>query len=426
MKKTPILAAATLACAMSGTLAAPALAQDKVTLTFSHTNLPFLQSVVDGFTKSHPDIEIVDQAPAENYSAGDQAVIRGLMTNSAPDLYLASYSSIKSLADILQDRGRAVPLDPFLQAEGNGWAADNHAEAVLALGQVEGTQYAMPFTASLPLVYVNADLVAQAGGDMADFPADWDGLIDLAAQISELGDDTTGISFSVGGLSDDWYWQMMVMAAGEDMLNADESGIGYDNAAGMEALRITRDMATKTGMSVYATPTPAQQQFFAGKVGMVIQSPSDLVAYQTAVGDRFEMRTERFPMIDPEGGLPSGGNALMILSEDEAKQAAAWEFVKYMTGAQAQAEVSKASGYMPTNKHAAEALADFYEENPNFQTVFNSMDAAAPWFAYPNNTGGDIWQGVAPVLDQLQRGNLTPEEAMAKLRDHVAAVLAMQ
>jgi multiple sugar transport system substrate-binding protein len=54
------------------------------------------------------------------------------------------------------------------------------------------------------------------------------------------------------------------------------------------------------------------------------------------------------------------------------------------------------------------------------------MDAAAPWFAYPNNTAPDIWKGVAPVIDQLQRGKVTPEEAMPKLREHVASVLANQ
>lgn len=423
MKMKSILTAAALT--LVGT--APVFAADSVTLTFYHRQLPFMQSILDGFKTAHPDIIINDQAPAANYSVGDQTVIRGMMTGSAPDVYLASYSSLTTLAGMMKDRGEAGSLDPMLAKEGKDWLAANYAPAILDLAKVGDEQYAMPFTASLPLLYVNKELVEKAGGNVDDFPNTWDGVIELAAKISKLGDGVQGIGFSVGGLSDDWYWQMMVMGAGDQMLNAKNDGIGYDDKAGLEALRITQDIAVKTGMSVYADPKPAQQQFFAGKIGMVVESPSDLVAYETAIGDRFTMRTVRFPLIDAQkGGLPAGGNALMVLAKDDAKRAAAWEFVKYMTSPEVQAEVSKASGYMPVNVQTAKALEGFYAENPNFQTVFKSMNAAMAWFAYPNNTADDVWKGVAPVLDQLQRGKTSPEEALTTIRDNVAGVMAGQ
>ncbi|MCF1455108.1 ABC transporter substrate-binding protein [Agrobacterium vitis] len=421
MKMKNIFAAAALTIA--GTTSA--FAADPVTLTFYHTRLAFMQPILEGFKKAHPEITINEQAPAENYSAGDQSVIRGMMTGSTPDVYLASYSSIPTLVGVMKDRGETSSLDPLLDKEGKDWQAANYAPAILDLAKVDSQQYAMPFTASLPLLYVNKELVEKAGGSIDQFPTTWDGVIDLAAKISKLGNGVSGIGFSVGGLSDDWYWQMMVMSAGDQMLDAKATGIGYDNKAGLEALRITQDLAVKTGMSVYADPKPAQQQFFAGKIGIVVESPSDLVAYETAIGDRFTMRTVRFPLIDAKkGGLPAGGNALMVFSKDAAKRAAAWEFVKYMTSASVQAEVSKASGYMPVNVQAAKALEGFYAEHPNFQTVFKSMNAAMPWFAYPNNTADGVWKGVAPILDQLQRGKITPEAAMPKIREHVAGVMA--
>ncbi len=423
MEMKHIFAAAALT--LVGT--APAHSADPVTLTFYHTRLAFMEPILKGFEKAHPEIAIKEQAPAETYSAGDQSVIRGMMTNSAPDVYLASYSSLTTIAGVMKDRGDAATLDPLIAKEGAQWQKDNYAPAILDLAKVDGKQVAMPFTASLPLLYVNKELVEKAGGNVDAFHTTWDGVIDLAAKISKLGGGVSGIGFSVGGLSDDWYWQMMVMGAGDQMLNDKGDSIGYDNAAGLEALHVTQDLSTKTGMSVYADPKPAQQQFFAGKIGMVVESPSDLVAYQTAIGDRFTMRTEQFPLIDAKkGGLPAGGNALMILTSDAAKRAAAWEFVKYMTSPEVQAEISKASGYMPTNVQTAKALEGFYASHPNFQTVFKSMDAAMAWFAYPNNTADDVWKGVAPILDQLQRGKITPEAAMPKLREHVAGVMAAQ
>ncbi|WP_237153886.1 ABC transporter substrate-binding protein [Oryzibacter oryziterrae] len=405
--------------------ALPAWADTPVTLKFYHPQLPWIGAVIESFNATHKDVVIEDQAPAENYSAGDQNVIRGLMTDSAPDVYLASYSGVPSLVTILKDRKLDVSLGKFIQQEGNSWVEKNYSDALLSLAKVGGEQYAMPFTASLPIVYVNKELIEKAGGSVDQFPTTWDGVIELAQKINKLGDGNIGLNFSVGGLSDDWFWQMVVMASGNSMLNADATGIGFDNEAGMQALRITQDMAVKTDMTVYATPTPATQQFLAGKIGMVIESPSEIVGYGKAIGDRFTMRTVKFPLIDARnGGLPAGGAALMMLAQDDKKQAAAWEFIKYMTSAETQATVSKASGYMPTNKQAADFLKDFYAANPNFQTAFREMDAARPWFAYPNNTADEVWKGVAPVLDQLQRGKLSPEDAMTKIRDHVASVMA--
>lgn len=425
MSLTRTLTAAALACCM----AAPGIAQaGEVTLNFYHSyasTAEFLKPIVADFMKDHPNIKIKLQVPAESYSAANQTVIRGIMTDSLPDVYLPSYSTIKPLIETLKQNGHDVDFSGMLTSEGKDWVDANYSAKLLQLGQVGGKQYAMPFTASLPMLYVNQDLVTKAGGDMNNFPTTWDGVIALAQKINALNAGASGLSFSVGGLSDDWYWQMMVLSTGSGILNKDNTGIAYDNAQGLAALKATQDMAVKTNMTVNTTPEPASQAFFAGKVGMIVGSPSSLTNYTKSVGDRFTLRTEKFPMINPkEGGLPAGGNALVILTKDKDKQAAAWEFIKYLTGPKAQAEVSQATGYMPTNKKSEDVLKDFYAKHPNFQTVFAEMDWAAPWYSYPNNTADDIWKGVAQTLDKLQRNQITPEAALPEIRDHVAKVLA--
>ncbi len=92
-----------------------------------------------------------------------RAVIRGMMTGSAPDVYLASYSSLPTIAGVMKDRGEARSLDSMLTKEGKDWQAANYAPAILDLAKVGDEQYAMPFTASLPLLYVNKELVEKAG-----------------------------------------------------------------------------------------------------------------------------------------------------------------------------------------------------------------------------------------------------------------------
>ena len=423
-----------LSAALAATIAfaSPLLAEaaEPVTLNFFHASAStanFLRPVVAKFMAAHPDIKINMMVPATNYSEAHQAVLRDIAADTLPDVYLASYSSLGSLVSALKDNGKAVALDPLMKGEGEGWVAANYGEALLKLGQYEGTQYGIPFNASTPILYVNEDLVTKAGGSMQAFPDSWDGVADLAAKITAADPSAAGLNFSVGGLSDDWYWQMMVMSVGAPMLNAEQTAIGYNDAKGLKALEMTQNMAVKSNMTVDTTPEPSQQQFFAGKLGMVVGSPSDLSDFTKAIGGRFHLRTAKFPMADKEhGGLPTGGNALTILAQDPATQTAAWTFVKYMTGPEAQAEISEATGYMPTNKNSAATLSDFYAANPNYRTVFEQMSYAAPWFSYPRDTGADIWKTQSALLDKLQRGQVTPKDALAEMAADAERVLKAQ
>lgn len=416
----------TFAAAALVALAVPAKAAD-ITLNFFHaypSTAAFLQPIVKDFMQENPGIAINLQVPAEDYAKAHQTIMRDVLTNSLPDIYLPAYSSLRPLVKTLEERGLAVNLTLFMDKEAAGWAKDNYSDSVLKLGQVEGRQFAVPFNASTPILYVNADLVKKAGGTMEAFPEEWQGVIDLANRIKASGSDVAGLSFSVGALASDWYWQLMVLSQGGRIVNDDETGIGFDNEIGLKALQLAQDVSLKTGMIVDTSTDPAHQQFFAGKLGMVVASPSGVANFTKAVGGRFDMRTVRYPMPDKaKGGLPTGGNAVVILSQDSAKQAAAWTFVKYLTSARVQAEIARQTGYMPTNRNSAAILTEFYAANPNFRTVFTQIDNAATWYAYPNNMGSTVWKAQVEILDQLQRGTLTPKDALAKMAERVASIL---
>ena len=55
----------------------------------------------------------------------------------------------------------------------------------------------MAFNASLPIAYVNADLVRKAGGDPDKMPADWAGTLELAKKIRATGGGVNGAGYSL-------------------------------------------------------------------------------------------------------------------------------------------------------------------------------------------------------------------------------------
>jgi multiple sugar transport system substrate-binding protein len=72
--------------------------------------------------------------------------------------------------------------------------------------------------------------------------------------------------------------------------------------------------------------------------------------------------------------------AAIITAREAAKQAAAWDSLKFVTGPEVPKIVVETTGYMPTNIHAVEKefLGSFDDANPNFRTVFTQVDRARP------------------------------------------------
>lgn len=136
------------------------------------------------------------------------------------------------------------------------------------------------------------------------------------------------------------------------------------------------------------------------------------------VGNRFPLGTARFPLDDKAGGgVPTGGNAVVILTRDAARQKAAWDFVKFVTSPEAQKIVVEMTGYLPTNQRAigAEFLGPFYDKNPNFRTATTQIDRSLPWGGYPGGQSVRIWRAQRDVVASVMRGEKTPEAALPEL-----------
>src|SRR5690606_15061852 len=115
-----------------------------------------------------------------------------------------AYNQLPSLVRALQARNQVADLGPLLEKEGAEWIEANYTDRMLKLGQVDGVQVGMPFNASVPQWYYNADLLKKVGQDPDNFPSDWAGVLELSAKIDALGDDIQGMSFAIEQWGDDW------------------------------------------------------------------------------------------------------------------------------------------------------------------------------------------------------------------------------
>jgi multiple sugar transport system substrate-binding protein len=376
----------------------------------------FHQAVADAFMAANPDVKVVFRATPATYDDAHQALMREAVTNQLPDLYFSGFHLLPEVVTKLEARGQLTGLDDLMAAEGADWKTTNYDDAMLGLARVDGKQYGLAFNASTPILFANAELVTKAGGDPANLPDTWDGLIELAAKIGALGDEIDGMAYDVHAWPDDWLWRALIMQQGEPVTK-DDGTVAFDGDTGLNALKLARRFVTEGTMQI-RDYQQSRQQFAAGGIGLLFASTNSNKAFVDLIGDKFTLVTTTYPVANKERGtVPTGGNAGMITTTDPAKVAAAWRYLKFATGPEGQKVAVLGSGYMPTNKLAMgpDYLGTFYEENPNWRTSMNQIDRAEAWGGYRGTNGVKIWRMQRDLINEVMSGAKTPEEGLAEM-----------
>ena len=169
-------------------------------------------------------------------------------------------------------------------------------------------------------------------------------------------------------------------------------------------------------------PDTMFQDFFAGRMGISMQSTAQLGRYNREIGGRFPLVCARYPISASNGRLPAGGNVAMMFAKDGVRQKAAWEFIKFACGPVGATMMVKATGYMPATSVPAtrkDMLADFYAANPNHLISIGQQDVITGWYAFP---GQNALRITDVINDHLQTVVAKRESADSVLTKMVADV----
>lgn len=368
------------------------------------------------FTKANPDIKITFRAPYDSYEEATQKVLREAITKQMPDITFQGLNRVR----VFVDRGIAQPLDGYINAD-KTMEADGFHAAMYDIGTMNGKVWALPFAISLPVMYMNVDLVKKAGGDAANPPRTWDEAIALAKKIKAANPDGNGLTY-VWDITGNWLWQAPVFAAGGSMLTADETKVAFNGPEGQGAMTMLARLVTEAGMPNLSQPD-SRAAFAAGKTGLHFTSTSDLAKINEMIGGKFELKTAKWPgVVDGKGRLPAGGNVGMILTPDAKKRDIVWKVFKFWHGPEAAAIVARTTGYMPPNKKANEVyLKDFYEKNPNNYTAVSQLSLLTKWYAFPGENGLKITDVIKDHMNSIITGKRA-SEPMKVLEDMSADV----
>jgi multiple sugar transport system substrate-binding protein len=363
------------------------------------------------FEAQHPDIDIVIDGPAESYAEGVQRLLRESVAGTLPDVAWVGLNRWR----ILEARGLTQPLDPFLPDDPE---AAGYTGALLSLGRYQDTQHALGTSASTLVMYVNPDLVEQAGYSMDDFPTDYDGIIALAAAIDDLGGTIDGIWID----RHDWRFQSLLGGYGGRPMTEDESDITFDAEAGKQAAALYARFDIRRGRHEKLYRRPGAAGLSGRTLGIMMDSSSLLKRFTEAAGDSFAVTVVRLPVPEPETAyFPTGGSGIVMLTDDPEKAQAAWEYISFVTGPEGQKIIVENTGYAPTNALLLEDesyLGAYYDANPNARTAHQQVaEFAGPWYAYPGAEGVAVTDLIAAALVEIAEGDVEPGPRIEALAD---------
>jgi len=414
-------------------------AADKpVEITYWHAmtraNEEELQRLTKEFNEQQSDVHVTLSAAA-SYTDNTTRFKAGLTTGKLPDLLQGEDTSLQ----ILIDSQSVLPMAACVAAD----HADisDVAPRTVAYYSLKEVLYGMPFNDSNLVLYYDKALFRKAGLDPNKPPKTFEELEAAARKIVQSRAAQYGIALKVDAPPIE-HW----------LAKAGHTIVDNDNGRTDRATKVTFDDAT--GESIFAwwnemddsklalTTTGSFDHYLAvgnGRAAMTIDSSAALgTISQLFAGGQFsniELGVGPMPgPTSPDGGVLVGGAANFIMNQSAPeKQAAAYEFAKYLASPKVQSEWAAATGYVPISQSAATIapLKQRYAEQPEYKVAYdqlfdgpvNAATAGAVLGAYGSGNEG-MRGAIVDALSRMVEGQLTPEQAVQSAADKANDAIA--
>ncbi len=396
---------------------------DVITLEFWHAMADDLGAVVDELVQRYNDSQDSVQVNATfqgTYDDTYNALLAAFEAGTAPNIT----QNFDLAAQTMFDTGRLLPAHQLMD-EGE---ADAFLPAVRDYYSDETGMVAMAFNSSTPIVYYNAEMFEAAGLDAP--PEDWNfsTFLEYCDALEEVT--TYCVTFGQTG----WYFEQILANSGGLYFNENNGRTGratevvFNQGQGVEVFEfLTGLFVNDHAPNLGNTWTDTDSTFFAREAAMIFDSTAGAAGFQDNA--EFEVKTAFIPHSDSSerNGVVIGGAALWLIdSGDDAENAAAWDFMRFMAAADQQVTWHTGTGYFPVRADLQgdppAELATFWDENPNFVTAINQLattrtelDDGSPNYAVLGGRAGpfpEIRRIIVEAYSAVLDGGKTPQEAL--------------
>ncbi|HLS89670.1 MAG TPA: ABC transporter substrate-binding protein [Limnochordia bacterium] len=412
-----------LAVALLATLLFGGVSSAATTITFWHDwggeNGEILQDIVSRFEALNPDIDVEVQLTSDL----SQKLLVAIMGGVAPDVVLLDRWMTSSLAA----QGGLTVLDPLIERD--QVYPEDYFPPTWEEATFRGHSYGIPFNTDTRALFYHEGMFLEAGLDPNDPPSTWEDLRLNASKVTRRNPDG---SLRQVGYVPHWGQPNIVhylMQNGGSVFNEDQTLVTFHDERGIEALEWMVDF-----VDFYGGVTVLDE--FAATIQVSGPIPAVLGGFQAIHYDgnwnlgalRREFRdfydTQLRAALPPgnrQRATLSGGFALAIpRGITEERLEAAWRFIRYMTGFDAQLDMAVRTGNIPA---LIEAATDSRYVDDEIRAVFVEAVQYA-WFR-PNHPSYPRIDEILRVQVQTAALNkeMSPRAALEEAARQAQAIL---
>ena len=416
-----------------GVILPAALAQEEVTLTVSFPGDPRSETVnalIEDFVAMKDEQGVtVNMEINEPTEAYEDQLLLDFSAGVGPDVFSMSPERIPEFALA----GLLLPLDDLV-AEWDEW--QNFPEGVQLLMSLDGVPYGVLYNTDTRVLFYRKDVFEAAGLPVPFEPTSWDDIFAAAEQIKTNLPDVIPMEVESGtlwgeGTTMDGFF-MLFYGAGGVLLDTEDGKWVVESPALLQAFQFYETMFGNgySAAEPFMEPEPwafwLQDALPNGNVGMAlivnvvwglyapesdwapIENRDDVLAW-TPMPAR-----EPGAAINGWDYIGMGGGWGWSIASDTDNAELAWEFVQFMTSADATSRYAEGVGGIPTRMDAPTN-----EHNVAIvEQVFPYQSARPGHSDYAR-----VSEQIQIATERIMLGEATAEEAMAQFADAVEEIV---
>ncbi|MFD5041858.1 extracellular solute-binding protein [Streptomyces sp. NPDC058377] len=364
------------------------------------------KKIAEGFEKKHPkvDVKYVSVPFGEAQNKFKNAAQAG---SGAPDVIRSEVAWTPEFADL----GYLAPLDGTAALKDQ----DDFLKQAAASTKYKGKTYAVPQVIDSMGIFYNKKMFADAG---VEPPAK---IADLKSVAKKIKDKTGKTGLYLRG-DDSYYFLSFLYGEGGDLVDADSKTVTVDNAEGVKAFGVVKDLVDSGAAKTDATDgwENMMSAFKNGDVAMMINGPWAVA--DTLTGKEFTDRANLGISTVPAGsaaqGAPQGGHNLAVYAGSKNLDAS-YAFVDYMTSVESQAQTAGELNLLPTRTSAYSKKEAVDSEIVQFFKPVVESSVERPWI--PET--GSLFAPLNVEYTKVLTGQTTPEKAAKATGDSYRKLL---
>lgn len=381
--------------------------------TWSDHHVEAFQELIDEFNATHPYITVIQQP--QPYADYEAKVMQAVREGTGPDIIgtfptvAANYFEdglIVNLSEYIDDPEIGIPGFKDLISEG----------VYKEITQWTGDVYLIPNSVGGEVFYYNKTLYDSLG---LSVPTTWEELEANSRIITEAtGKPAFGFDSEIDG------FQVLIMQNGSGYINPETMTVEYNNPIAVEKLEWFSGLVKEGVFRLVGEDVYFSNPFGSQAVASYIGSPAGIGFVESAVNGQFEFGVAPIPQGGSVEYISSWGGGDVIFTSTEAKQKAAFEFIKYMISPEILGPWCVNFGVVPAYQAAIEhpVYQEYLKTNPAIKASSEQMHRVGHLSAVKGSAA--IRTVIARAVTSACTGVNTPAEALQIAEEEGNAELA--